>query len=55
VALREKVWPSIETGKIRPVIYRTFTLEEASQAHALMESGAHIGKIMLDVDRASAA
>jgi len=55
VALREKVWPSIETGKIRPVIYRTFALEEASQAHALMESGAHIGKIMLDVDRASAA
>ena len=50
VALREKVWPSIESGKIRPVIYRTFALEEASQAHALMESGAHIGKIMLDVE-----
>jgi len=37
------------------VIYRTFALEEAPRAHALMESGAHIGKIMLDVDNASAA
>jgi NADPH2:quinone reductase len=54
MALREKVWPLIETGKIQPVIYRTFTLEEAPRAHALMESGAHIGKIMLDVDKASA-
>ena len=48
-ALREKVWPLIEAGRIRPVIYRTFPLAEASSAHALMESGAHIGKIMLTV------
>jgi NADPH2:quinone reductase len=53
VALLEKVWPSIEAGKIQPVIYRSFPLEEAPQAHALMESGAHIGKIMLDVNRGS--
>lgn len=48
-ALREKVWPLIEAGKIRPVIYRTFALEDAPAAHALMESSAHVGKIMLKV------
>jgi NADPH2:quinone reductase len=48
-ALREKVWPLIEAGKIRPVIYRTFALEEAAAAHALMESSEHIGKILLSV------
>jgi NADPH2:quinone reductase len=47
--LRERVWPLIESGKIRPVIYKTFPLEAASEAHALMESSAHVGKIMLDV------
>ena len=48
-ALREKVWPLIEAGKIRPVIYRTFALEEAAAAHALMESSEHVGKILLSV------
>ncbi|MEO8007728.1 MAG: NAD(P)H-quinone oxidoreductase [Betaproteobacteria bacterium] len=48
-ALREKVWPLIEAGKIRPVIYRTFGLEEAAAAHSLMESSEHVGKIMLRV------
>lgn len=47
--LREKVWPLIESGKIRPVIYRTFPLAEAARAHELMESGTHIGKIVLTV------
>jgi NADPH2:quinone reductase len=47
--LRERVWPLIEAGKIRPVIHRTFPLDEAAQAHALMESSAHVGKIMLEV------
>jgi NADPH2:quinone reductase len=47
--LKQKVWPLIEAGKIRPVIYRTFRLEEASAAHALMESSAHVGKIILEV------
>lgn len=46
--LKQKVWPLIETGKIRPVIYRTFRLEDASAAHALMESSAHVGKIILE-------
>jgi NADPH:quinone reductase len=47
--LRERVWPLIEQGKIKPVIYKTFPLEEAAQAHALMESSTHIGKIVLEV------
>jgi len=48
-ALRDKVWPLIEAGKIRPVIYRTFELDEAAAAHSLMESSEHVGKIMLSV------
>ncbi len=47
--LREKVWPLLDAGQIRPVIYQTFPLAQAAQAHALMESGEHIGKIMLQV------
>ncbi len=48
-SLREKVWPHIESGAIRPVVFRIFPLEQAAQAHALMESGTHIGKIVLSV------
>ena len=47
--LKEKVWPLIEAGKIRPVIHQTFPLEQATDAHRLLESGAHIGKIVLTV------
>jgi len=47
--LQEKVWPLIELGTIKPVIFKTFPLEQAAQAHALMESSAHVGKIMLQV------
>ncbi len=47
--LREHVWPLIEVGKIRPVIHQRFPLEQAAQAHAMMESSAHIGKIMLEL------
>jgi NADPH2:quinone reductase len=43
------VWPLIEEGKIRPVIFKTFPLEQAAQAHALMESSTHVGKIVLQV------
>ena len=46
-ALRDKVWPLLEAGEIKPVIDTTFPLAEAAQAHRLMESSAHIGKIML--------
>jgi len=49
--LREKVWPHIESGAIKPVVYRIFPLAEAAQAHALMESSTHIGKIVLSVAR----
>jgi len=45
--LRERVWPLIEAGKIKPVIYQTFPLAQAVEAHRLMESSAHIGKIVL--------
>jgi len=47
--LREKIWPLIEAGKIKPEIYRTFPLEQAAEAHRLMESSQHIGKIVLTV------
>ncbi|HXZ96919.1 MAG TPA: NAD(P)H-quinone oxidoreductase [Burkholderiales bacterium] len=46
-ALQDKVWPLIESGKIKPVIHATFKLTDASKAHQLMESGTHVGKIML--------
>jgi NADPH2:quinone reductase len=48
--LRAQVWPLIESGRIRPVLFRTFPLGEAATAHALMESSQHVGKIVLEVD-----
>jgi NADPH2:quinone reductase len=48
--LRSAVWPLVEAGRIRPVVYRTFPLGEAAAAHALMESSEHVGKIVLEVD-----
>ncbi|WP_256080147.1 NAD(P)H-quinone oxidoreductase [Massilia sp. YIM B04103] len=47
--LRQRVWPLLERGEIKPVIYQTFPLEQAAAAHALMESSAHVGKIMLQL------
>ncbi|MBV8632992.1 MAG: zinc-binding dehydrogenase, partial [Burkholderiaceae bacterium] len=47
--LVKHVWPLLESGAIKPVIYRSFALEQAKEAHLLMESSAHIGKIMLQV------
>ena len=46
-ALEAKVWPLLAEGKIRPQIYKTFPLAEAAEAHRLMESSAHVGKIVL--------
>lgn len=43
------VWPIVEAGELRPVMDRTFRLDEAAAAHAYMESGAHVGKIVLEV------
>ena len=48
-ALAAKVWPMLEAGKAGPRIFQTFPLTEAAAAHRLMESSAHIGKIMLKV------
>ena len=48
-ALRRHIWPHLESGAIRPVIDSTFPLAEAAKAHARMESGAHIGNIVLTV------
>jgi NADPH2:quinone reductase len=45
--LREKIWPLLDTGKVRPIIDATFPLEDAGKAHELMESSAHSGKILL--------
>jgi NADPH:quinone reductase len=47
-ALREKVWPLYETGKCLPQIHSVFAPDQAVEAHRLMESSQHVGKIMLD-------
>jgi len=48
-ALKERVWPVLNAGRCGPLIYATFPLAEAAAAHRLMESSAHVGKIMLKV------
>ncbi len=48
--LEERVWPLLAEGRIKPQVDRCFPLQEAAQAHALMESSAHIGKIVLTTD-----
>jgi len=48
-ALQDKVWPLLDQGLCHPVIHATFPLKEAAEAHRLMESSKHIGKIMLEV------
>jgi len=45
--LKERIWPLVEAGRIKPQIYKTFPLSEAADAHRLMESSQHIGKIVL--------
>jgi len=46
-ALRREVWPLLENGTVKPVVYRTFPLDDAASAHRLMESSEHVGKIVL--------
>ncbi len=46
-SLREKVWPWLESGKVKPVIYQVFPAAQAAAAHALMETNQHIGKLVL--------
>lgn len=50
-ALRQNVWPLLEKGAVRPVVHATFPLEQAREAHEMMESSAHSGKIMLEIRR----
>ena len=45
--LRERVWPLIEAGRVKTVIHQVFPAAQAAQAHALMESSTHVGKIVL--------
>ena len=45
--IRASVWPLYESGRVKPVIHRVFAAAEAPAAHALMESGTHVGKIVL--------
>jgi NADPH2:quinone reductase len=49
-SLKKTVWPLLDAGKIAPVIDSTYPLEDAKSAHARMDSGAHIGKIVLEVE-----
>ena len=46
-SLRERIWPLIEAGRIKPEIFKTFPLENAAEAHRLMETSQHIGKLVL--------
>jgi len=46
-ALREKIWPLLDTGEVKPIIHATFPLEDARAAHEMMESSSHTGKILL--------
>ncbi|HEY4167919.1 MAG TPA: NAD(P)H-quinone oxidoreductase [Reyranella sp.] len=47
--LKEKVWPLLEAGTIRPIIFKTFPLEDAASAHAELERADHVGKVMMTV------
>lgn len=49
-SLQENVWPMLKSGRIKPIIHTTFPLAEAADAHRLMESGHHIGKIVLTME-----
>jgi len=48
-AVYTHVWPLVESGAVKPVIHRTFPLADAAAAHQVLESGAHIGKVVLIV------
>jgi NADPH2:quinone reductase len=46
-AVRQHVWPLVESGAVKPIVYATFPLRDAAAAHRMMESGVHIGKLVL--------
>jgi len=45
--VEKNVWPAVVSGKVKPVVYKTFPLSEAAESHKLMETSSHIGKILL--------
>lgn len=49
-SVKKNIWPLFHAGKIQPIVYKTFPLEDAAEAHKLMESSIHIGKILLTMD-----
>ena len=49
-ALRAEVWPLLASGAVKPIVYRTYPLQDAAAAHTLMEAGTHVGKIVLVVE-----
>jgi NADPH2:quinone reductase len=49
-AVEQEVWPLFTNGQIRPIVDSTFPLAQAADAHRRMESGRHVGKILLDID-----
>ena len=51
-SLRERIWPLLESGAIAPVIHQTFPLRDAAAAHRVLESGVHVGKLVLVVEAA---
>jgi NADPH:quinone reductase-like Zn-dependent oxidoreductase len=46
-AIRQEVWPLLESGAVSPIVHATFPLRAAAEAHRLLESSQHIGKIVL--------
>lgn len=54
IELHNEVWPLLEAGKVKPVIHRVFPLEAVAEAHRELESGRHIGKVVLTLDSSRA-
>jgi NADPH:quinone reductase-like Zn-dependent oxidoreductase len=48
--VEKHIWPLLERGQFKPVIYKAYPLQEAAEAHRLMESSEHIGKIVLTIE-----
>jgi NADPH:quinone reductase-like Zn-dependent oxidoreductase len=48
--IAKTVWPYVEGGRLKPAIDSTFPLAEAAKAHARMEAGEHVGKIVLEIE-----